>query len=462
MELHVLLDGPGKRAQLEHHLRDAVRSGRLPAGTRLPPSRALAADLGVSRGVVVDAYGQLVAEGWLRARRGAGTVVAPAPVTAPATPAPAPPRPAAALAAVEPPPAYDLRSGRPDLSAFPRAAWHAALGRALRTLPEAALGYGDPAGHAGLRAALAAHLARGRDVRCHPGQLVVCGGVSGGLATVLCALRARGARRVAVEDPGWRGQRAAIAHAGLEAVPVPVDDDGLVVAALPDDVDAVCVTPAHHFPLGVVLAPGRRAELVAWARARDAILLEDDYDAEYRYDRAPVGALQALAPDRVVYAGSASKTLAPALRLGWVVAPERLAAEVAAVHHAAQRGLPVIDQAAFADLLERGEVDRHLRRMRRRYRVRRDVLTAALARHAPMLDVGGAAAGLQLLAWLPPDADEAAVAAAALRRGVAVDRLGHRGVRTAHPPALILGYAALAEPALERAAQLLGQAVTST
>jgi GntR family transcriptional regulator/MocR family aminotransferase len=457
MELHVALtDGP-KRAQLERQLRDGVRDGRLRPGTRLPPSRTLARDLGVSRGVVVEAYAQLVAEGWLAARRGAGTVVADIPGSVErAASFPDMVRTAA--------PAYDLRAGRPDLSAFPRAAWHAAVGRALRELPDAALGYGDPRGHAPLRAALAEQLGRTRGVIADPEHVVVCGGLQPGLAVVLAALRRRGARRVAVEDPGWRGQPNAAEQAGLEAAPVPVDEDGIVVDALrATGADAVVVTPAHQFPTGVVLAPERRAQLVAWARERGALIIEDDYDAEYRYDRDPVGALQALAPDRVLYAGTASKTLAPALRLGWLVPPPWLAPDVAAEKDRRDRGTPVLEQAAMADLLRRGEVDRHLRRTRRRYRARRDALVAALRTHLPDVRVGGAAAGLHVVAWLPEGAEVERIAAAALERGVAVERLHHgRTAIAPRPPAFLLGYASHAEPALERAVALLAEAVRAS
>jgi len=486
MDLLLPLDAEApKRAQLERRLREAIRAGRLKPGARLPPTRTLARDLGVSRGVVVEAYEQLVAEGWLTARRGAGTRVADHPATGPgpshkltSTPGPGPvpktveigegPDPhlgegPGPLLGEGPGPGlevrYDLRTGRPDLSAFPRALWHAALGRALRTLPDRELGYGDPRGFAGLRVALAEHLGRTRGVVADPAQIVVTGGTAPGLAVLFAHLRRQGARRVAVEDPGWRGPRRAAEHAGLEWTPVPVDAGGLVVDALPDDADVVVVTPAHQFPLGVVLAPGRRARLVDWARRRGALVVEDDYDAEYRYDREPVGALQGLDPDRVVYAGSVSKTLAPALRLGWLVAPTWLLPGLAREKDRADRGTPTLDQAALADLLARGDVDRHLRRTRRRYRARRDTLAAALGEHLPTARIEGASAGLHLLAWLDPHADETAIAVRAAERGVAVDRLT---TSREQPPALLLGYAAEPEPALRRAAALLAEAAGQT
>ncbi len=481
MDLHLELDrAAALRPQVERRLREAIRAGRLHAGTRLPPTRTLARDLGVSRGVVVEAYAQLVAEGWLVARRGAGTSVAPRAVAA--TPRGQTPLGSATtdLAApdsagrggmgagesnikgFDPRVVFDLRTGRVDLSAFPRSAWHAAVGRALRTLPDAALDYGDPRGHRPLRAALAEHLGRTRGLVTDAERVVVCGGISPGLPAVWRALARDGALRVAVEDPGWRGQPRTVEIAGHEAVPVPVDERGIVVDALPRDVGAVLVTPAHQFPTGVVLAPERRAQLLDWARRTGGVIVEDDYDAEYRYDRDPVGALQGLAPEHVVYAGSVSKTLAPALRLGWLAVPDRLLHAVAEEKDRADRGTPVIDQAALADLLGRGDVDRHLRRTRRSYRLRRDALVAALGEHLPHLEVSGAAAGLHLVLGLPDGADEAEVAAAARARGIALDGLqAHCSVSTTRPGALLLGYAVLPEAALARAAAELATAIAT-
>ena len=454
MDLHLDLPATGRlRARLEQQLRDGVRSGRLRAGTRLPPSRALARDLGVSRGVVVEAYAQLVAEGYLTARRGAGTTVAAQRVDAPPT----------ARATARPKPvAYDLRTGRPDLSVFPRAAWHAAVGRALHGLPDDALGYGDWRGHDPLRSALADYLGRTRGVLADPDRIIVCGGLYQGLHVLWRALRRHGARRVAIEDPGWRGQRRSVEYAGLEFVPVSVDERGLVVDALrASDADAVVLSPAHQYPMGGVLAPERRAQLVGWAHERRALVVEDDYDAEYRYDREPVGALQGLAPERVVYAGTASKTLAPALRLGWLVVPAWLAPDVAEEKDLADRGTPVLEQAALADLLDRGEIDRHLRRTRRRYRARRDALVAALARHLPQATITGAAAGLHLVVELPAGSHETRTAAAARERSVAVEALHSTCTVVApRPPTLLLGYAAQPQAALERAAAELGRAAT--
>ncbi|MDQ5833933.1 MAG: PLP-dependent aminotransferase family protein [Actinomycetota bacterium] len=456
MELHVALEtGAPLRAQLERQLREGIRSGRLRAEARLPPSRELARELGVSRGVVVDAYSQLVAEGYLVARRGSGTEVAG---LIGAQPAPSPPR-----VRREPAIRHDLHSGLPDVSCFPRREWQAASATALRELPDAWLTYGRPRGYSRLRVALADYLGRARATVASPQQIVICAGLSHGLTVVWGALRKRGARRVAVEDPAWRGQPDSVTYAGLEAVPIPVDAGGLVVSELERaDVDAVVVTPAHQYPTGVVLSPERRGALIDWARRRRALIVEDDYDAEYRYDREPVAALQGLAPDLVVHTGTASKTLAPALRLAWLMVPDHLIDDVTAQHQLTMAMPSVIEQGALAVMLERGELERHLRQMRRRYRPRRDALAEALAGELPEAHVGGASAGLHLVAWLPPDADERAIRRLARERGVAIHTLEQDSVSVAPvPPALLLGYASLTEEALRRAARELAIAVRS-
>src|SRR4051794_1022249 len=304
------------RAQIEHELRRAVRSGRLRAGTPLPSTRVLARQLGVARGVVVEAYAQLAAEGYLRTRQGAPTRVAPVA----AQPRSASPRPEAS-----PPPRYDLRASVPDLSAFPRKAWLAAERRAVAALPHAALDYPEPNGSARLRVALASYLGRARGLVADPQRIVITTGTLQSVGLLANVLRERGVERIAVEQPGFHIHRALLRRRGLTAVPVPVDPDGLVVARLPPNgVRAVLVTPAHQMPLGAVLPPERRAALLEWAEQHDALVVEDDYDGEYRYDREPVGALQGLAPERVAYLGSASKVLAPALRIGWMGVPSWL------------------------------------------------------------------------------------------------------------------------------------------
>ena len=452
MDLIIRLDPSARRAlhrQIEDAVRDGIRSGRLPAATQLPSSRALARQLEVSRGVVVEAYAQLAAEGYLTARPGSATRVA---VTGRAADPPHEPMPAS-----EAP--YSFHPGLPDLSAFPRAAWARAQRRVLRDSADASFGYGDVRGAPDLRRALAGYLGRSRGAMAEPERILVSSGFVQGLSLVCRALRARGVRRVALEDPGWLGTQAVVAAAGLEPVPVPVDQHGLVVERLHGrDVGAVVVTPAHESPTGVVLAPHRRAALLEWAEGEGAVVIEDDYDAEYRYGREPVGALQGLAPDRVAYAGSASKILAPGLRLAWLVLPTWLAAPVAAEKATDDLGTPVLEQLTLADFIARGELDRHLRRMRPRYRRRRDALAAALRRHLPEVRLEGVAAGLYVLAVLPPGTDEAAVTVEARELGVEVH--GAAAGRSAPgPPALVLGYANLSEPAIERGIELLASVV---
>jgi GntR family transcriptional regulator / MocR family aminotransferase len=441
------------RAQLERELRAAIRTGRLRAGSKLPPTRVLAAELQVSRGVVVEAYSQLIAEGYLVAGAGRGTSIADGLAQQPpARRAPSSPRRRVR---------YDLRSGVPDLSYFPRREWQSATSTALRELPDAALSYGSRRGLRQLRIALADYLGRVRAVVADPERLFIAAGAAHAMGILWHTLRQRGARRIALEDPVWRALSATVAHAGLEAVPVPVDDRGLDVAQLGNlDVDAVVLSPAHQYPTGAVLAPERRAELIAWARRRGTLIVEDDYDAEYRYDRDPIASLQGLAPECVAYVGTATKTLAPGVRLGWVLVPSHLVGEMA-VQHGVARAVPsVLMQAAYATLLERGDIDRHLRRTRRHYHARRNVLIDALAEELPAVSVRGAAAGLHLIAWLPDGGDEDGVADAAADRGVAVHTLhGDCSVSAPLGPALLLGYGLIGETAIPRAVEQLAMAV---
>jgi GntR family transcriptional regulator / MocR family aminotransferase len=432
------------RAQLEDALRQAIRGGRLPAGERLPSSRELSRQLGVSRGLVQECYGQLHAEGYLTAHVGSATRVA------------AVDRPAPSAAPPEPPPLApvrtDFRSGVPDLASFPRTDWAWAVREACRAVPTADLTYGDPRGAARLRDVLAGYLRRVRAADAAPERIVVTAGFAQGIALVARALAATGVRRMGFEDPGYGDgeTRAAAVRAGIEPVPVPVDEDGVdVVALAAAGVGAVLLTPAHQWPTGVVLAPARRHALVEWARRTGATVIEDDYDAEFRYDREPVGAVQGLAADHVVVLGTVSKALAPAVRLGWVLAPAPLAGAVAEQKRLDDRGSPVLDQLALAALVESGRYDRHLRRMRAIYAGRRGALVAALAEHAPAVALTGLAAGFHAVAHLPATADEAAVVAAAHARGVGVYGMSAcRSSGATTPPQLILGFGNLGERAV--------------
>jgi len=456
-ELLVRLDrsaGRPLRAQLEASLREAIRDGRLRGGERLPSSRELARELGVSRGMVQECYGQLLAEGYLTSRTGSATRVAeirerPAPLT------PAPPREAHGRALIA-----DFRSGVPDLSSFPRTDWAWAVRQACGEVPSADLGYGDPRGSAVLREVLAGYLRRVRAAAADPGQMIIATGFAQGVNLVLRALRReRGVTCVAFEDPGYGSAqedetvRAAVAM-GLRATYVPVDEEGLVVSALTESgAQAVVVTPAHQSPTGVVLSPARRHALVDWAHRTGGYVIEDDYDSEFRYDSDPVGALQGLAPDQVFLVGTASKALAPAVRLGWVQAPAPLARAVAEEKEMSDRGSCTLDQLALAAMLTSGRYDRHLRRMRTVYAARRTALVEAFARHAPGIRLTGLAAGFHAVAPLPPRADEAAVIAAARERRVGLYGIsGYRGTPDAPaPPALVIGFGNVGERAIDPA-----------
>jgi GntR family transcriptional regulator / MocR family aminotransferase len=436
LDLHVELTGPRVRAALETALRQAVQTGRLAAGTRLPPSRTLAADLGVARNTVADVYGQLVAEGWLTARQGSGTRVS----EHPAAPLP----PAAAPAAVVPGAGEALRNslkpGLPDLGDFPRTAWLAAARKAVTAAPSAAFGYGDPRGRPELRAALAAYLARARGVRAAADQIVICSGFTQGLSLLGRVLAASGASAAGVEAFGLRQHREVIETAGLSARPVPVDPLGAVIGEVPDCA-ALLLTPAHQFPLGVALAPERRQQAVAWAARTGAVIIEDDYDGEFRYDRRAIGAMQALAPEHVIYAGTASKTLAPAVRLGWLVVPRRMLTDVVSARNRTDRHGSSLDELTLAEFITSGGYDRHVRRSRLRYQRRRDRLIAALARTLPDPRVTGVAAGLHAVLHLPPGAAEDEIVAAAAARGLTLDGMReYRMPGTEHPEALVIGY----------------------
>lgn len=431
------------RVQLEGGLRDAIRSGRLLPGERLPSSRELARELGVSRGLVLECYTQLQAEGYLTSRGGSATRVAPG---AEASPGP-PPRPPARVR-----PSIDFRHGLPDLASFPRRDWAWAMREACREVAAGELGYGNAWGSETLRVVLAAYLRRVRGAVAEPGRIVICSGVQQGVNLVIRALAKRGVKRVAFEDPGHPDHRAGLELAGIEAVPVPVDDRGVDAEALDaSGAGAVVLTPAHQSPTGALLAPERRQALVAWAAEHDATLIEDDYDAEFRYDREPVGALQGLAPERVATLGSVSKSLAPGLRLGWVVCPPRLADAIVDEKRIEDRSSPVLDQVALAALIESGRYDRHLRRMRGVYAARRQALMDALARHAPGLELRGLAAGFHVLVLLPPGVSEAEVVDAARERSVGVYGLGDDAFGEVRwPPALVMGFGNLGEGAIEK------------
>nr|WP_234347282.1 PLP-dependent aminotransferase family protein [Streptomyces specialis] len=437
LDLHLdVAAAGGLRAGLMRALRDAIRGGRLAPGARLPSSRSLAAALGVARTTVADAYAELIAEGWLVARQGSGTRVAPRAAT---------PRRAGrgrGPAAGQERPAHDLMAGFPDIGTFPRAAWLASARRALVAAPRDAFGVQDPRGRPELRRALADYLARARGVVADADRIVVCSGAHQALGLLSAVPRVRRAA-MAVESYGLFLHHELLAAEGVRTVPLPVDEHGADVAELPaTGARSVLLTPAHQFPTGAPLHPARRAAVVDWARATGGLVVEDDYDGEFRFDRDPVGALQGLDPERVAYVGSLSKSLSPGMRLGWMVLPGRLVDDVLAVKGNWELTVGCLDQLTLADFLESGGFDRHVRRMRQRYRRRRDQLAATLAERAPHLGVSGIAAGLHAVVRLPPGTEERVVAEAA-RRGIGLNGLGrYRHPASTCPPAdgLVVGY----------------------
>ena len=443
LDLHVAMSGDGpRRVALERALREAILSGRLAQDERLPSTRALASDLGLARGTVVEAYAQLAVEGYLVTRAGAAARVGQAPAAFARVDDRADPRR---------PPRHDLRVGSPDVAAFPREAWLRAMRTALRETPDFALATSDPQGEPRLRAALAAQLGRARGVAVTPDRVLVCSGFSQGFSLLCRALHDRGVRRIGLEDPCVPDYPAIAVKSGLEVVPLAVDGEGAVPPG--GDLGAVLVTPAHQFPLGATMSPSRRAALLEWARARGALVIEDDYDGEFRYDRSPVGALQGLDPAHVAYAGTASKTLAPGLRLGWLVLPPSLVAPVTTIKELDDRHAPVLDQIALAALIESGGFDRQVRRMRSRYRRRRDALVAALREHRVL----GIAAGLH--AVVPVDAVEPVLAAAA-ERSLALSSLDDFRHSGTGDPALVIGYATPPGHAYDAALQALREALS--
>lgn len=452
LDLHLDRRGGRARDSVMDAIRDAIRSGRLVPGIRLPSSRALAADLGVARNTVARAYTELIAEGWLTSQQGSGTLVSQ--------------RAAEVVRSVAGPPKaraprrldHDCRPGHPDLSSFPRSEWVRAVKRALAAAPFEAFGYADPYGRSELCRALAQYLARARGVRARPCNIIICSGAAQGLSLVAGALAAAGVAAVAVEAFGLATQRTSLTRAGLRCPPLNVDAHGADVMALEDmaEVGGVLLTPSHQFPLGVPLHSERRAAVIDWARRTGGVIIEDDYDGEFRYDRSPVGALHGVDPEHVVYMGTVSKSLAPGLRLGWLVVPERLVEAVARQKGETEETCGFVDQLAMAEFIAAGSYDRHIRTMRAQYLRRRAQLVAAVAGSSPKTTVAGMAAGLHVMLELA-DGDESA-----LSRQLGWRRLGVKGLDSyRHPEAgttrdgLVIGFAAPAPSAWSSALDAL-------
>jgi GntR family transcriptional regulator / MocR family aminotransferase len=453
--------------QIQDQLRAAIRDRRLGAGERLPSTRRLAELLGVSRGTVVDVYEQLLAEGYVESVVGSGTRVAAMPAGLPVRHAPGVVA-ASALPSPSRPAEIDFEYGIPDLGSVPLTDWSWAVSEATRSLPTAELIDEDPAGSRHLREVVTAYHRRVR-AGCAVGQdAVVVSGFRQGLAFALATLAQHGIQRIALEDPGPREHDVIARRAGLDAVPVPVDDHGLDVGGLRETgARAVLLTPAHQCPTGVALGPSRRRDLVTWANEVDGVILEDDYDAEFRYDRQPVGSLQGLNPARVIALGSVSKTLAPAIRLGWVLAPPRFVAGIVEEKRLSSRGAPGLDQEALALLMETGRFDRHLRRVRETYRTRRDVLAAEVELAFGPGRLQGLTAGCHALLRLPDGTSEHAVVARAATMGVRVNGLDHYRFAAAdveaepdrRPPALVLGFGNVSEHQIADGIRTLAEAV---
>jgi GntR family transcriptional regulator/MocR family aminotransferase len=439
------------RRVLRETLRAAIQDGRLVAGTRLPASRRLAADLGVSRGVVTDLYEQLASEGYLEVAERSAPLVARvlASASAPAEPS-------------WPSWRFDFDPVSPDVSLFPRRAWARAVERSLRRAPDAALDYGDHRGSAALRTALSAYLGRVRGVRVDAGRIIVTQGFTQGLDLLCRMLARRGARTLVMESPSHSGLWPTVRQAGIELAGCAVDGDGMRIDALTGlRADAVVVAPAHQFPTGAVLTADRRAALVDWATTHGGLVIEDDYDAEFRYDRPAIGAVQGLRPEAVAHIGTASKTLAPGVRLGWISAPLDLVDELRDLKSSTDSGSPAVDQLAFADMLTSGEYERHIVRARRAYRRRRDVLIRALQSNLPEAEIRGAAAGMQILLRLPAETDDVGIVDAARSRGINAAALSPLQLMGPPERGLLLGYGRLAEPSIGEAVRALAKVIAA-
>jgi GntR family transcriptional regulator/MocR family aminotransferase len=441
---------PGEtlRGALERALRDAILEGALRAKVRLPASRVLASDLGISRGVVSDAYEQLQAQGFLvtRARSAPVVAVVGRPPTRLSIPSDAPT-----------PPRFDLTPTTPDVRLFPVAHWLSAVRDTTRRAQTGTFDYREPQGERVLRNRLADYLGRTRGVVADPAQIVVVQGTAQGFDLVLRLLRNRGALSVAVEDPGHTTQSRRVRAAGLRLKPQAVDDAGLVLRGL--NADAVLVTPAHQFPTGSVMSGERRRQLLAWGRVNARLIVEDDYDAEFRYDREPVRALQGLGPRQVIHLGTVSKTLAPALRLGWIVVPPDLVDDARQTKALLDDFSPVLDQLALAELIRRGDYDRHIRRARRIYRARRDRVLGALRQHLPDLTIDGAAAGMHVVLRFPAQVDDGPIAKACVDAGIAVPSLSSFSLTPSAHNGLVIGYGRLHESAVDDAVRALAGVV---
>ncbi|MGW1214435.1 MocR-like pyridoxine biosynthesis transcription factor PdxR [Streptomyces sp. NPDC002499] len=470
MDVHVRLDGQRDLSgQIYRQLRAAIHDGLLRPGEPLPPTRELSRRLAVARNTVGVAYERLVAEGYADSRVGSGTYVRSAglPTGAPETAVePIGPglRPRALWSGLSPwsippttgptPASHDFRVGLPDARLFPYDAWRPLIARELRLSASGSAGYGDPAGHAGLRAALARHIGLSRGVRADPDGVLVTTGTQQALDLIGRVLLEPG-DRVAVEEPGYPPARLPFLAQGAQVTDVPVDDEGLVVDALPADTRAVYVTPAHQFPLGMPMSLRRRTALLGWARRHGAAVIEDDYDSEFRFGGRPVETLHSLDRDgHVIYVGSFSKVMLPSLRVGFLVAPAPLRTALRTAKYTADWHTTVPTQAALARFIDDGRLARHVRRMQHVYATRHQVVTRALTGdHGDLVELVPSAAGLHVTAFTrgrlaDPDALLAQVRHARAS-GVAVHTLAEVAAHRSARPGLVLGYGAIGAPDIE-------------
>jgi GntR family transcriptional regulator / MocR family aminotransferase len=447
--------GP-KTRQVEEYLKTGIREGRLHVGTRLPSTRELARELRCSRWVVVQAYEQLVAEGFLISQSGSGTVVAPHPRQPEAAPQEFEQRNNVL---------YDFYPGIPDLSRFPRDDWMRAARQAMSRIRMPMLGYQDPAGAPEIRTALAWYLGRARAVATAPAQVMISAGTNHALGVIGRALADQGLTSIAVENPGWVPLRNPLTHSGLAVAPVPVDRHGVRVDQIPPGVRAIHVTPAHQFPSGALMSPERRTELIDWARANDGVIIEDDYDAEFRYDRRPVGTLQGLVPEHVIYTGSLSKVLAPCLRMGWLVVPKRWRDAIVEARRGIDLGVSMLEQLTLCQFIESTHFERHLRAMRREYRHRRSTLLAALSRHLPGARVDGIPAGLHANVDIEIEIEEDEVRTRLHQREVRISLLSEfydarrSPLPTSDTTRLVLGFGAIPTRRIDAGIAVLAHAL---
>jgi GntR family transcriptional regulator/MocR family aminotransferase len=460
LDLSATRPGPLHR-RLAAAIRAAIRDGRLPVGAALPPSRMLAADLSVSRWTVTEAYGQLIAEGYLTGRTGSATRVtwSPRPGDEPRA-GQAPRRPAQAARA-GPAAGFDLACCTPDLRGFPRRQWVEAIRAAADTAAFDRLSYSEPGGLPELRGVLSEHLNRSRGAAAEPDTICIVMGAGQGMSRLCRALLADGHTAIGMEDPGSPRLFQAAQEAGLGLVPLPVDDDGLVVEALDRQpgLRAVCVGAARQVALGGPLGPDRRPALVDWARRVDGLIIEDDYLSEFSYDHPAPPVMQGTARDRVALLGSMSQTLGPTVGIGWVVAPRRWVPAVRAEHEI-QLLPPALNQLALVQLMQSGAYDRHLRASRQRYRARRNTLVDALRRHLPGFRVRGAEAGMQLLLELPCGTDEDVIVQAAARRGIELWNLYEMRLQLEpSDPGLLIGYGNIKDTLIDAAVEALAEVI---